>query len=54
MRSQKPNNTNIQELNEALKFAKEVGQKIQEYDRVSEQVAEKWQRRAETKKQANK
>ena len=37
----------IQELNEALNFAKEVDEKIKKYNRASEKVAAKWQKKVE-------
>ena len=40
----------IQELNEALNFAREVDKKIKEYDLASEKVAAKWQKKVEFQK----
>lgn len=37
----------IKELNEALEFAQEIEQKLQEFDISSAKVAEKWQNKVE-------
>lgn len=50
MKPEKTNKLKMQELNEALNFAKEVDNKIQEYDLTSEKVAAKWQKRVNTRK----
>ncbi|VEP16924.1 hypothetical protein H1P_510027 [Hyella patelloides LEGE 07179] len=50
MKSQKKNDNNdnkIRELNEALEFAQQVDQKIQEFNVSSAQVANKWQNKVE-------
>ena len=47
MKPEQTNNLKIQDLNEALNFAKEVNRKIQEYNLASEKVAEKWQKKVE-------
>lgn len=49
MKSKKINKQKLQELNKALEFAKQVDEKIQEFNLSSARVAEKWQQKAENK-----
>jgi hypothetical protein len=49
MKSKEINEQKLQELNEALEFAKQVDRKILEFNLSSARVAEKWQQKAETK-----
>ena len=47
MKPEETNNLKMQKLNEALNFAREADRKIQKYDRASEKLAEKWQKKVE-------
>jgi hypothetical protein len=48
------NEQKLQELNEAVEFAKQVDEKIQKFNFSSAQVAEKWQQKAENKDRLDK
>lgn len=47
MKPQKIDKIDIKELNESLKFAKAIDEKLQEFNKSSAKVAEKWQKKAE-------
>jgi hypothetical protein len=47
------NSKKMQALSEALKFAQEVDKKIQDFNKSSVEIAEKWQKKAEEKTKKN-
>jgi uncharacterized protein YoxC len=47
------NSKKMHALDEALKFAQEVNQKIQDFNNSSAEIAEKWQKKAENKTKKN-
>ena len=47
MKPQKTEELIIKELNEALELAQKVDRKIQNFNDISAQVAEKWQKKVE-------
>ena len=47
MKSHKADKRTIQELNEALDFAKEIDEKLQDFDVSSARIADKWQKKVE-------
>jgi hypothetical protein len=49
MTSQKTNNNKKKGLDEALEFAQEVDKKMQDFNTSSAQIADKWQKKVESK-----
>jgi hypothetical protein len=49
----KINSKKMQALDEALKFAQEADEKIQDFNNSSAEIAEKWQKKAEDKTNKN-
>jgi hypothetical protein len=47
------NSKKMQALDEALNFAQEVDKKIQDYNKSSAEIAEKWQKKAEERTNKN-
>ena len=53
MKPQKIKKINIKELNESLKFAQAIDEKLEEFNKSSAKIAEKWQKKAEDKDKKN-
>jgi hypothetical protein len=51
MTLQKINNNKTKALDEALEFAQEVDKKMQDFNTSSAQIADKWQKKVESKVQ---